>query len=155
MMTSNGLLQISLFLLSPVSFVKPLGWYMASVYAGKLSNPGWIISSFERITYRICGINPAEEMNWKNYLYAMLLFNLFGLLVIYAIQRIQFYLPLNPQEFTAVAPDLAFNTAISFASNTSWQAYGGESTLSYFTQMTAITVQCFLSPRLACHFWLL
>jgi potassium-transporting ATPase potassium-binding subunit len=118
---------------------------MARVYEGKLCGLDWLLKPFETLTYRICRIKPEKEMNWKCYLSAMLIFNLFGLLAVYAIQRFQAYFPLNPQGFLAVSPELAFNTAVSFASNTSWQAYGGETTLSYFSQMTSITVQCFLS----------
>jgi len=80
----------------------------------------------ERLIYRVCGIDPKQEMRWKSYLSAMLFFNLLGLLVVYAIQRLQIYLPLNPQHFSAVTPDLSFNTATSFTTNTDWQAYGGE-----------------------------
>ena len=144
-MTSNGLLQISIYLLLVMLFVKPLGWYMARVYEGKSCGLNLLLKPLETFTYYICGIKPDKEMNWKSYLSAMLLFNLSGLLVVYAIQRFQKFLPFNPQHLSAVAPDLAFNTAVSFASNTSWQAYSGELTLSYFSQMTAITVQSFLS----------
>ncbi len=144
-MTLNGIEQIILFLVVMLVFVKPLGWYMARVYEGKSCGISWLVKPLENATYRICAINPTKDMDWKAYLSAMLIFNLFGLLAVYVIQRMQGYLPFNPQTFSAVAPDLAFNTAVSFASNTSWQAYSGETTLSYFTQMTAITVQCFLS----------
>lgn len=144
-MTTNEILQIILFFLVVLAFVKPMGWYMARVYAGKSCGFDRITAPLEQFIYRICGINPTDEMDWKRYLSAMLVFNLVGLLSVYTIQRFQAYLPLNPQGILAVSPDLAFNTAVSFASNTSWQAYSGETTLSYFTQMTAITVQCFLS----------
>lgn len=118
---------------------------MARVYEGKPCGLNWIVAPLEGFIFRICGIHPAEEMDWKRYLGTMLIFNLLGLLAVYIILRLQTDFPLNPQGFLAVSPDLAFNTAVSFTSNTSWQAYGGESTLSYFSQMTAITVQCFLS----------
>lgn len=144
-MTANGLLQIALFLLAVLVLVKPLGWYMAMVYQGKPCGLNTIINPFERFIYKLCGIQVDKEMSWKKYLSAMLLFNLFGLLLVYAIQRFQFYLPFNPQGFTGIAPDLSFNNASSFTTNTDWQNYGGESTLSYSTQMLALTVQNFLS----------
>lgn len=144
-MTENGILQIIIFLSIVILIVKPLGWYMARVYEGKPCGLDWIIKPIEQLTYRICGIRQDQEMDWKYYLSAMLIFNMLGLLAVYMILRFQAFLPLNPQGFPSVSPDLAFNTTVSFASNTSWQAYGGETTLSYFSQMTAITVQCFLS----------
>jgi len=144
-MTLNGFLQISLFLIIILACVKPLGWYMARVYEFKACGLDKLFTPFENLIYRFCGIESKKEMDWKQYLSAMLIFNLFGLLLVYALQRLQFYLPLNPQAFTAVAPDLAFNTAASFTTNTNWQAYGGENTLSYITQMLALTVQNFLS----------
>lgn len=144
-MTTNAILQITLYFFILLILVKPLGWYMAQVYQGKPCGLNRLIGPIERVLYRVCGIHADQEMDWKAYLAAMLLFNLLGLLVVYCVQRFQAYLPLNPQGFSAVPASLAFNTAISFASNTNWQAYAGESTLSYFTQMTALTVQQFLS----------
>ncbi len=144
-MTLNGFLQISIFIIIILACVKPLGWYMARVYEYKSCGLDKLFMPLENIIYRICGIDDKLEMNWKSYLSAMLIFNLFGLVLVYVLQRVQFYLPLNPQAFTAVAPDLAFNTAASFTTNTNWQAYSGESTLSYITQMLALTVQNFLS----------
>ena len=144
-MTENGLLQIALYFLVLLLLIRPLGGYMARVYEGKSCGLDRVYGFLERLIYRFAGIHPEQEMGWKSYLSAMLFFNLFGLLVVYVIQRLQFYLPLNPQAFPAIAPDLAFNTAASFATNTNWQAYGGETTMSYFTQMLALTVQNFLS----------
>lgn len=144
-MTEIDIAQIFLFLLVVLVFVKPLGWYMARVYEGKSCGLDRIFSPLEHLIYRLCDIQPKKEMGWKDYLSAMLFFNLLGLLAVYAIQRLQVYLPLNPQHFATVPADLAFNTAASFATNTNWQAYSGETTLSYFTQMTALTVQNFLS----------
>lgn len=118
---------------------------MARVYENQYCGLDSMLGPLERFIYRICGIHKEEEMGWKNYLSTMLYFNLLGMLAVYAIQRLQFYLPLNPQAFPSVAPDLSFNTAASFITNTNWQAYGGESTMSYFTQMTAMTVQNFIS----------
>jgi K+-transporting ATPase ATPase A chain len=143
--TEIGIFQIGLYLLILLILVKPLGWYMARVYEGKPCGLNQIGGPCERFIYRVSGIKPEQEMDWKNYLFAMLFFNLLGLLAVYALQRLQFYLPLNPQRFSAVTPQLAFNTATSFASNTNWQSYSGETTMSYFTQMMALTVQNFLS----------
>lgn len=145
MITEIGLLQIILYLLIVLILAKPLGWYMARVYTGKPCGLDRLLHPIETLFYRLCNIHPDQEMGWKNYLSAMLWFNLLGLLFVYAIQRFQAYLPLNPQTFSAVPPALAFNTAASFTTNTNWQAYGGENTLSYLTQMMALTVQNFLS----------
>jgi len=144
-MTLNGYLQIAFYLIVLMALVKPLGWYMARVYEGKSFGFDRVLGSFERLIYRLCGVRSDEEMNWKTYALAMLLFNFAGLLVVYALQRLQHLLPLNPQGFGAVTPDSSFNTAISFASNTNWQGYGGETTMSYLTQMLALTVQNFVS----------
>jgi K+-transporting ATPase ATPase A chain len=134
-----------LYVVVLLALVKPLGLYMARVYEGQPSGINWLFAPVERFTYRCCGILPDVEMGWRRYLLAMLLCNLFGLLAVYALQRFQAYLPLNPQSFPNVPPDLAFNTASSFATNTNWQSYAGESTLSYLTQMMALTVQNFIS----------
>ncbi|MBF0551911.1 MAG: potassium-transporting ATPase subunit KdpA, partial [Deltaproteobacteria bacterium] len=144
-MSSNGIIQIVLFLAILLALVKPLGAYMARVYEGR---PIWLERLFgplERLIYRWCGIAPDQQMSWKTYAAAMLLFNVGGGLAAYFIQRVQGWLPLNPAGFGAVAPELAFNTAVSFATNTNWQGYGGETTMSYLTQMTALTVHNFLS----------
>lgn len=140
-MTEISIFQILLYLSILLATVKPLGTYMARVYENKTLFLVWL----ERLLYRFCGINPKHEMNWKEYLGTMLVFNILGLLTVYIIQRLQFYFPLNPQDFAAPSPDSAFNTAVSFASNTNWQSYGGETTMSYFTQMLALTVQNFIS----------
>ena len=124
-MTTNGLVQIALFFGVLIALVKPLGWYMARVHEGKPCGLDRVLGPVEKSLYRLCGIRSHEEMAWKTYAVAMLLFNGFGLLVLYLLQRIQGLLPLNPQGFGAVAPDLAFNTAASFTTNTNWQAYGG------------------------------
>lgn len=144
-MTPIGILQIFLYFFVIFIFVKPLGSYIAAVYAGNSCKLTPVCHPLEKGIYRICGVSIDTEMDWKNYLLAMLCFNLLGFLLIYGIQRLQAYLPFNPQVFPAVPPDLSFNTATSFITNANWQAYGGESTLSYFTQMTALTVQNFLS----------
>ncbi|MBI2785528.1 MAG: potassium-transporting ATPase subunit KdpA [Legionella longbeachae] len=144
-MTNIGLLQIVFYIFFLLLLVKPLGWYMARVYEGKSCGLDSILKPFERLIYKLCGINIQQEMGWKTYLANMLLVNLLGILLVYLLQQIQFYLPLNPQKFVAPSSDLAFNTAISFASNTNWQAYAGETTMSYLTQMLALTVQNFIS----------
>ncbi len=144
-MTLNDCLQLGLYLTALVLLVKPLGAYMAEVFAGK---PTWLSSigtPVERTLYRLSGINPDEDMSWKRYASAMLVFNLLGLLIVYILQRAQQWLPLNPQAFGAVGADSAMNTAISFATNTNWQGYAGESTMSYLTQMLGLAVQNFLS----------
>jgi K+-transporting ATPase ATPase A chain len=144
-MSANGLLQIALFLGVLIALAKPLGWYMARVYEGKL--PAFVrwISPIENLFYRLCGVDSKQEMRWTRYALAMLWFALLGVLVVYAMQRLQGMLPLNPQAFGAVSPDSSFNTAISFLTNTNWQGYSGESTMSYLTQMAALAVQNFFS----------
>ena len=144
-MTHYAVLQIGLFLVVLLLLVKPLGWYMVRVYEGKPCGLGWAVGWPERLIYRVCGIDPTEEMAWTTYAKTMLVFNLLGFLAVYALQRMQHLLPLNPQGMAAVPPDLAMNTAVSFATNTNWQNYGGETTLSYLTQMLGLTVQNFVS----------
>lgn len=143
--STNGILQITVYLIVLVALVKPLGAFMARVYQQEACGFDWILGPLERFIYRTCGIDPSRDMSWKQYAYAVLAINFAGLLAVYAVLRLQAYLPLNPQKFAGTTPDLAFNTAISFASNTNWQSYGGESTLSYFSQMLALSVQNFLS----------
>ena len=144
-MTFNGYVQIALFIVVLLALVKPLGIYMARVYEGQSVGINRVLGPFERLLYRLFGVRPTDEMGWKGYALAVLVFNLMGLLVVYGLQRLQAVLPLNPQDLMAVTPDSSFNTAISFASNTNWQGYGGETTMSYLTQMVALTVQNFLS----------
>ncbi|UQN12184.1 potassium-transporting ATPase subunit KdpA [Methylococcus capsulatus] len=143
-MTANGLLQICGYLGVLLALAKPLGSYMAAVYEGRSATVR-VLASVERFIYRITGIDPEAEMRWTGYASAFLVFNLLGVLAVYALQRCQGFLPLNPQGLPAVAPDSAFNTAISFATNTNWQGYGGEMTLSHLTQMLGLTVQNFVS----------
>ena len=144
-MTLIGLTQVLLYFVVLLGLSKPLGWYMARVYEGSPCGLDRIFSPMERLIYRLCKINPAEDMTWKTYAVGMLLFNAAGMFVLYALQRVQGLLPLNPAGLAMVGPDLAFNTAASFASNTNWQSYGGETTLSYLTQMLGLTVQNFVS----------
>jgi len=144
-MTTNDYVQIGFFLVILLLLVKPLGGYMAGVFSETPNRITRFGGGTERLIYRLCGVRQDEDMGWKRYALAVLIFNILGLLIVYALQRLQQWLPLNPQHFGAVTPDSALNTAISFASNTNWQGYGGESTMSYFTQMLGLAVQNFLS----------
>jgi K+-transporting ATPase ATPase A chain len=144
-MLDIGLYQVAIYFVILFLLSKPLGWYIARVYSGKSCGLNKILWPIELLIYRLANINTKQEMNWKQYLVSMLLFNFLSLLTVYAITRLQFFLPLNPQHFSSVRPDLAFNTAASFVTNTNWQAYAGESTMSYLSQMSALTVQNFLS----------
>ena len=144
-MTANAWIQLVMFLVALVALAKPLGWYMARVYQGQPCGLDRGLGWLERGIYRLAGIDPPSEMSWKTYAVNVLLFNGMGLLAVYALLRLQGLLPFNPQGFGEVAPDLAFNTAVSFASNTNWQNYGGETTLSYLSQMVGLGVQNFLS----------
>ncbi len=144
-MSAWNWLQIGLYVVVLLALVKPLGAFMARVYQGERTFLHPVLGPVERLIYRIAGVDPKAEMAWPMYALALLLFNALGLLTVYAVQRLQGVLPLNPQGFGNVAPDLAFNTAASFTSNTNWQSYGGETTLSYLTQMLVLTVQNFVS----------
>jgi K+-transporting ATPase ATPase A chain len=144
-MTLNGWLQLVLYFVVLLALVKPLGAFMARVYDGQSTWLDRIVGPIEQLIDRLSGVNPQSEMNWKTYALAMLLFNLFGVIAVYALQRLQGVLPLNPQGLAAVSPDSSFNTAVSFVTNTNWQGYGGEVTMSYLTQMLALTVQNFVS----------
>lgn len=144
-MTANDYLQIGIYLVVLLLLIKPMGSYMAQVFADEPNRITRIGAGFERLLYRLCGIDAREDMGWKTYAIAMLLFNVCGMVLVYAFQRLQGHLPLNPQHFPALSPDLSINTAISFVSNTNWQAYSGESAMSYLTQMAALAVQNFLS----------
>src|SRR5438093_12063226 len=144
-MTANGVLQLVVYVVVLLALAKPLGAYMARVYEGRRVALDRVLGWLERLIYRLAGVGADEEMTWKTYALTMLLFNLAGLLAVYALQRLQGVLPLNPEGLGAVSPDSSFNTAVSFATNTNWQGYGGESTMSYLTQMLALTVQNFVS----------
>ena len=144
-MTPGSLALIAIFLVVMLVLVKPLGLYMASVMEGRPNLASRIGGPLERLIYRASGIDPSAEMGWKRYMLALLLFNALGTLVLYALQRVQWWLPLNPQQFANVSPDSSFNTAVSFVTNTNWQGYSGESTMSYLTQMAGLAVQNFLS----------
>jgi len=144
-MTGNAYLQLGLYVGVLMLLAKPLGVYMARVYEGQSSGLNRVLGPVERLFYRICGIDPDEEMSWKRYAGAALLFSAAGFLFLYLLQRLQGALPLNPQKFAGGPPDLAFNTAVSFITNTNWQSYGGETTMSYLTQMAGLGVQNFVS----------
>jgi K+-transporting ATPase ATPase A chain len=144
-MTANAWLQVLLYLGVLLLLSAPLGAYMARVFEGRNAASRRALGPVERLAYRLCRMPADEEMNWKQYATAMLLFNLAGFLAVYLLQRVQGCLPLNPQHLPAVSPDSAFNTAVSFTTNTNWQGYAGESSMSYMTQMLALTVQNFLS----------
>lgn len=144
-MTLTGWLQISLLFLAVLLVIKPLGLYMARVFSGEPTFLSPALGRVERDLYRVSGINPEKEQSWLGYTLAMLAFSLAGFVALYALLRLQAYLPLNPQGFPGVPSDLAFNTAVSFVTNTNWQNYAGETTMSHFSQMAGLTVQNFLS----------
>ena len=142
---TQGWLQILLYLVVLLLLAKPVGAYMAAVYDGRAARAQRVGGWLERLIYRGAGVDPAKDMGWAHYALAMLGFNLAGAIAVYVIQRLQVWLPLNPQALPAVSADSSFNTAASFATNTDWQGYGGESTMSYLTQMFALAVQNFAS----------
>ncbi|MFO1022787.1 MAG: potassium-transporting ATPase subunit KdpA [Planctomycetales bacterium] len=144
-MNMTAWVELVLYVVVLVACVKPLGWFMARVYQGEPCGLDRVFKRLERGIYRLCGVSENEEMTWRQYARGAMAFNMLGLIAVYLLQRMQGVLPLNPQKLGAVAPDLAFNTAISFATNTNWQAYSGETTLSYLTQMLGLTVQNFVS----------
>ena len=144
-MTVIGWIQILLYCAIVVALVKPLGWYVTRVFNGEPTFLSPVLRPVERGLYWIGGVDEKREQHWLTYTVAMLLFHVGGFLIIYGLMRLQALLPLNPAEQSAVAPDLSFNTAISFITSTNWQNYGGESTLSYLTQMVGLTHQNFLS----------
>jgi K+-transporting ATPase ATPase A chain len=144
-MTTAGVVRIGLYLAVVALVVNPLGAYMARVYQGERTVLDRLAGPLERLLYRLCRIDPAEEMTWQTYAAALLLFTIAGVLFVYALERLQAILPFNPQGMAAVPSGLSLNTAVSFATNTNWQNYGGESTLSYLTQMAGLTVKNFVS----------
>jgi K+-transporting ATPase ATPase A chain len=149
MPTLQSWIQLAVYLVVLLLLAWPLGKWLAAVADGRL--PRWLtpIARLENAMYRLAGVDPAESTSWRRYAVAVVVFNLLGVVVVYALQRLQGVLPLNPQAMAAVSPDSSFNTAISFATNTNWQGYGGESTMSYLTQMLALTVQNFFSAATA------
>ncbi|HVM92445.1 MAG TPA: potassium-transporting ATPase subunit KdpA [Terriglobales bacterium] len=145
-MTANGWFQILLFLAIILAITKPLGVYMAKVFSREKTFFDPVARPVERLLYRLTGVDENHEMRWTEYAFSMLLFSAVSMLVLYALQRLQGYLPFNPQKFGAVSPaHVAFNTAASFTTNTNWQAYSGENTMSYFTQMAGLAFHNFVS----------
>ncbi|WP_027173411.1 potassium-transporting ATPase subunit KdpA [Methylobacterium sp. 10] len=144
-MTINGWIQIALFCAVVLALARPLGGYMTRVFTGERTFLSPVLAPVERGLYRVAGINSAQEQHWLAYALSMLAFHVLGFLALYALLRVQAVLPFNPDGQSAVAPDLAFNTSTSFVTNTNWQSYGGETTMSYLTQMLGLTHQNFLS----------
>lgn len=144
-MTANGWLQFLILFIALLIFMRPLGIYIARVLAGERTFLSPLLQPIERMIYRISGIQPDEEMNWREYSIALLLFSFVSMLLTYVIERVQRFLPWNPQHLAGVAPDLAWNTAASFTTNTNWQSYTPETTMSYFTQMVGLAYHNFLS----------
>jgi K+-transporting ATPase ATPase A chain len=144
-MTALAATLVGLLLVVLLACVKPLGLYMADIFEGRPIWPLRALAPAERGLYRLCGIDPAAQMSWKQYALCLLLFNALGALALYALQRWQAWLPLNPQKFPGLSPDSSFDTAVSFITNTNWQGYSGESAMSYLTQMAGLAVQNFLS----------
>lgn len=144
-MTASSWLQLAVFLGLLAALALPLGTYLARVYTGEARFAARILGPLERLLYRASGVDPAEDMSWKRYAGAVLLFNLLGVLTVYALLRLQGVLPLNPAGLPAVTPEVAFNAAVSFASNTNWQAYSGEAALAHLPQMLGLAVQNFVS----------
>ena len=145
-MQASGWIQFAIYIVALALITKPMGLYLLQVLDA--NGKTWldpVLRPLERGTYRVMGVDPNKEHDWKQYTLAMLLFSLVGCLFTYAILRLQNFLPLNPQGLAAVSPHLAFNTAVSFTTNTNWQSYGGESTMSYFSQMVGLTFHNFVS----------
>src|ERR1700691_4496119 len=144
-MTANGWFQIGLFLLVIFALTKPLGAYMARVFNGEKTFLDGLMRPLERTLYRLVGVDERHEMRWTEYAISVLLFSGVSMILLYLIERFQVLLPWNPQHWPNLAPDLAFNTAASFTTNTNWQAYSGETTMSYFTQMAGLAYHNFMS----------
>ncbi len=145
-MTANGWFQIAVFLALILAVTKPMGVFMTHVFNRERTFMDPVLRPIERLLYRLTGVDEDHEMRWTEYAFAMLLFSVVSMLLLYLIQRLQGFLPFNPQKFAAVSPaHLAFNTAASFTTNTNWQSYSGESTMSYFTQMAGLAYHNFIS----------
>lgn len=144
-MTSSSIVQLAAYLALLTLCGRPLGRYMAGVYSDRAPLLERFLRPMESLVYRLAGIQRDHEMTWRQYAAALVIFSAAGFVAVYSVQRLQSRLPLNPQRLSAVSPDSSFNTAVSFVTNTNWQGYGGESTMSYFTQMVALTVQNFVS----------
>src|SRR5258705_11362935 len=145
-MTANGWLQIGLFLFLVFLVTKPIGIFMTKVFNREKTFMDPVLRPLEKLLYRVTGVDETHEMRWTEYAVSMLLFSLVSMIVLYLMERLQGYLPFNPQKLGAVNPShLAFNTAASFTTNTNWQAYAGETTMSYFTQMAGLAYHNFVS----------
>jgi len=144
-MTLNGWIQVAIYSLLVIAVVKPLGAYMARIFTGERTFLSPVLQPVERGIYRICGVDEGQEQHWVTYTIAMLFFSVAGFVTLYALQRLQAVLPFNPQGQAPVEQSLAFDTSVSFLTNTNWQSYGGETTMSYLTQMAGLTVHNFLS----------
>lgn len=144
-MTTNGFIQLALYLAVLIACVKPLGLYMAHVYSRTSPLLERWFGPLEWMLYQLCGINGKSEMKWREYALAVMAFSIISFFAVYGLQRLQGFMPANPENLPAVSPDSSFNTAVSFATNTNWQGYAGETTMSYLTQMAALTVQNFVS----------
>ena len=140
-MTANGWIQIAIYAAILLALARPLGGYMTAVFEGRIG----FLRPVERVFYALCGVDERQEQHWLTYGFGMLLFHAAGFALLYALQRFQFYLPFNPQGQVAPSPDSAFNTAVSFTTNTNWQSYTPESTMGYLVQMTGLTVHNFIS----------
>ena len=144
-MTANGWLQFAIYSIVLLLTVRPVGIYLARVLEGERTWLDPVLRPFERLIYKLSGVNAEHEMNWREYAFAMLGFSAVSMLVTYAIERLQAFLPWNPQHLAAVGPDLAWNTAASFTTNTNWQSYTPETTMSYLTQMAGLATHNFFS----------
>jgi len=144
-MTITGWVQIALFSAVVIPITRPLGGYMTRVFNGERTFLSPVLRPMERAVYWCCGIDEKEEQHWLTYAVAMLLFSIVGFLTLYALQRLQWYLPFNPQSQTGVEPSSAFNTSVSFVTNTNWQSYVPETTMGYLVQMAGLTVHNFVS----------
>lgn len=143
--TIQGWILIAAFIAGIFAMAKPFGVWLFALYDGRSTGLTPILGPVERSLYRIAGVDPDQDQNWRSYAVSLMLFSIFGIVLTYAIERLQGVLPINPQNFEGVVQPVAFNTAISFVTNTNWQSYAGESTMSHFTQMTALAVHNFLS----------
>ena len=144
-MTLNGWLQIALYCVVITLLAKPFGAYMTKVFAGERNLLSPVLGPLERGIYRLCGVDPKQEQHWVTYAVAMLFFSAAGFVTLYALQRLQAVLPFNPAGQSGVEQSLAFNTSVSFVTNTNWQSYVPETTMSYLTQMAGLTVHNFVS----------
>ena len=144
-MASNGWMQIAIFGVIVIVITRPLGGYMTRVFAGERTLLSPLLRPIERLVYWCCGVDESEEQYWRSYAAAMVLFGAAGFVMLYALQRLQLYLPLNPQRQPGIDPVLAFNTSLSFVTNTDWQCYVSESAMGYLVQMAGLTVQNFVS----------